>query len=89
VNTIVFHLVNYTLSFLMYLIVGREVLLLIIGDPQNIMLLAFAKVTEPVYTLTRKLLPFARGRWVPVLSLLLLFAVRVAVFLVLRPATNR
>ena len=88
-NIVIFQLINYTLSFLMWMIIGRGFLTLIIGNRQNIMLLAFVKVTEPIYSVTRTILPFAKGRWVPVLSFFLLVAVRVAMILILRPATGR
>jgi hypothetical protein len=88
-NMVVTQIMNYTLSFLMWMIVGRAFLALIIGSRENIMMLAFVKVTEPVYTVTRKLLPFTRERWVPVLSFFLLAVVRVALILLLRPAAGR
>jgi hypothetical protein len=88
-NIVVIQLINYTLSFLMWMIVGRGFLTLIIGNRQNIMMLAFVKVTEPVYSVTRKILPFAKGRWVPVLSFFLIAAVRLAMIIVLHPAAGR
>lgn len=88
-SIVVVQMVNYTLSFLMWMIVGRAILSRIIGNRQNIMLLAFVKVTEPVYSVTRKLLPFAQGLWVPVLSFLLLAAVRLALIIALHPAAGR
>jgi len=86
---VVVQLVNYTLSFLMWMIVGQAFLKLIAGTRENIVLLAFLKITEPLYGVTRKILPFARGRWIPVLSFLLLAAVRLTLILLLRPATGR
>ena len=87
---VVIQIINYTLSFLMWMIVGRAFLALMVGDRENIVMLAFVKITEPVYRLTSRILPFARGRWVPVLSLLLLAAARLAVILLLlRPAAGR
>jgi hypothetical protein len=88
-SIVVIQLVNYTLSFLMWMIVGRGLLTLIIGNRPNIMLLAFVKVTEPVFNLTRTVLPFAQGRWAPVLSFFLLAAVRVAMILLLHPTSGR
>ena len=52
-NIVVVQMINYTLSFLMWMIVGRGILELILGNRQNIMLLAFVKITEPVYGVTR------------------------------------
>ena len=88
-SIVLVQMINYTLSFLMWMIVGRTLLKLIVGDRQNIMLLAFVKVTEPVYGFTRTILPFARGRWVPVLSFFLLAAVRLAMILALHPGSSR
>lgn len=86
---VVIQLVNYTLAFLMYMIVGRGFLRLIIGERPNIMMLAFAKVTDPVYALTRRILPFVAERWVPAVSFFLLAAIRVAMIIALHPATKR
>lgn len=86
---VIFHLVNYTLSFLMWMIVGRGLLTLIIGNRQNVLQLAFEKVTEPVYAVTRRILPFAAERWVPVLSFFLLTAARLALILGVHPAAGR
>jgi hypothetical protein len=88
-NIVTIQLINYTLSFLMWMIVGRGMLTLIIGNRQNIMMLAFVKVTEPVYGLTRKALPFVKGRWVPVVSFFLLAAIRLAMIIILHPAAGR
>jgi hypothetical protein len=88
-NIVVIQLINYTLSFLMWMIVGRGILTLIIGNRENFMLLAFAKITEPLYSVTRTILPFAKGRWIPVLSFFLLAAVRLTMIIVLHPAAGR
>lgn len=88
-NIVVIQLINYTLSFLMWMIVGRGMLTLIIGNRQNIMMLAFVRVTEPIYGLTRRALPFVTGKWVPVVSFFLLAAVRLAMILILHPAAGR
>lgn len=88
-NIVVIQVINYTLSFLMWMIVGRAILTLMIGNRQNIMMLAFAKVTEPVYRVTRTILPFASGKWVPVLSFFLLALIRLTMIVVLHPAAGR
>lgn len=88
-NIVVVQLINYTLSFLMWMIVGRGVLELVLGNRQNIMTLAFVKITEPIYAVTRKILPFASGKWVPVWSFFLIVAVRVAFILLTHPAAGR
>ncbi|GAB4482446.1 MAG: hypothetical protein OHK006_00880 [Thermodesulfovibrionales bacterium] len=86
---IIFHLFNYTLSFLMWMIIGRVVITLILGGRQNVMTLAFVKITEPVYRITRTILPFAKESCVPGLSVLLIIVVRLVFVLFVRPATNR
>jgi uncharacterized protein YggT (Ycf19 family) len=89
VGIVAIQFANYSLSFLMWMIIGRSLLRLIIGDRRNIMMLAFVKVTEPVFALTRRVLPFVGGRWVPVVSFFLLAAARVAMIVILRPAAGR
>jgi len=81
--------VNYTLSFLMWMIVGRALLRLISGDRENAVMLAFVKVTDPVYAVTRRILPFVRPAWVPALSFFLLVTARVAVIVLLLPSLRR
>ena len=88
-NIVVIQLINYTLSFLMWMIVGRGFLTLIIGNRQNIMMLAFVKVTEPLYSVTRTILPFAKGRWIPVLTFIMLALVRLTMIIILHPAAGR
>lgn len=82
---IIFQLVNYTLSFLMWMILGRVLLSLILGNRQNIMLSAFVKITEPVYRITRKILPFTKESCVPAVSILLLIIVRFALIIIFPP----
>jgi len=88
-SIVVIQFINYTLSFLMWMIVGRAFLTKIIGNRQNVMMLAFVKVTEPVYGVTRTILPFVKGGWVPVVSFFLLAAIRLAMIIILRPAAGR
>ena len=58
-NIIVFQLINYTLSFLMWMILGRVVVTLISAAKQNLILGLFQKVTDPVYNVVRAMVPFA------------------------------
>lgn len=88
-NIVVVQMINYTLSFLMWMIVGRGILELVLGNRQNVMTLAFVKITEPVYRVTQKILPFSRGKWVPVWSFFLLALVRLAMIILLHPAAGR
>ncbi|MBI4699531.1 MAG: YggT family protein [Nitrospirae bacterium] len=88
-NIIIFQLINYTLSFLMWMVLGRIILSLIIGGRQNIMTTAFEKVTEPVYRVTQKIFPFAKGGWTPALAILLIIAARLALVMIFKPASWR
>jgi uncharacterized protein YggT (Ycf19 family) len=88
-STAIVHLVNYTLAFLMWMIVGRGLLRLIIGEQPNPVQLAFARVTEPLYALTRRVVPFVDERWVPAVSFFAIAALRVAMILALPPAAGR
>ena len=58
-NIIVFQIINYTLSFLMWMIVGRIVVTLITAAKDNVISGLFRKVTDPVYAVVRTILPFA------------------------------
>lgn len=58
-NIYVFQLINYTLSFLMWMILGRVVVTLISAAKENVIAGMFRKVTEPVYAVVRTIVPFA------------------------------
>lgn len=81
----IIQITNYTLSFLMWMIMGRIILTLMLGNRQNIMMNAFAKITEPVYRITRKIMPFAKESCIPGLSIVLLIIIRLAIVLILKP----
>jgi len=98
-NIIVFQMINYTLSFLMWMIVGRIVVTLITGNNQNLILGMFRKVTDPVYAVVRAVLPFADvppekqgtmwgaiGGCIPFFSFFLIVFVRLALIIFLTPA---
>lgn len=85
----IFQLVNYTLSFLMWMVIGRILLTLMIGSRQNIMTTAFAKLTDPLYRLTQRIFPFAKGGWVPALTILLIVLIRLAIVIIFKPASWR
>lgn len=88
-NIVVIQAVNYSLSFLMWMIIGRGVLRLIIGRSPNLMALAFERVTDPVYRLTTRVLPFVAARWVPVAAFLLIAVTRTALVVALHPGAGR
>lgn len=73
----------------MWMVLGRVLLTLIIGTRQNFMTTAFAKVTDPAYRLTQKVFPFAKGGWVPALSILLIIIIRLAIVIIFKPASWR
>lgn len=59
-NIYVFQIINYTLSFLMWMILGRIVVTLITGAKDNVISGLFRKVTDPVYQVVRTIVPFAQ-----------------------------
>ncbi|HCL82264.1 MAG: hypothetical protein A2077_05145 [Nitrospirae bacterium GWC2_46_6] len=85
----IIQITNYTLSFLMWMIMGRIILTLMLGNRQNIMMNAFIKITEPVYRITRKIMPFAKESCTPGLSIVLLIIIRLAIVLTLQPGTYK
>jgi hypothetical protein len=58
-NIYVFQIINYTLSFVMWMILGRVVVTLISAAKENVVAGMFRKVTEPVYAVVRTIVPFA------------------------------
>ncbi len=85
----IIQIVNYTLSFLMWMILGRMLLALIVGNRKNILTGLFEKITEPVFKVMRKMLPFANERHIPWLSILLIVIIRIAIIIISQPAANR
>ena len=98
-NIILFQVINYTLSFLMWMILGRIVVTLITAGKQNFIIGLFQKVTEPVYTVVRLVLPFAEvppekrgGLWeaiggcIPFFSFFIIVVLRLALIIFFTPA---
>ncbi len=48
---------NYTLSFVMWLVIGRAILSFFTKDPKNPIYGLFVRVTEPIYKVGRKIFP--------------------------------
>ena len=97
-NIIVFQLINYTLSFLMWMILGRVVVTLISAAKQNLILGLFQKVTDPVYNVVRAIVPFAEvppekqgtmwaaiGGCIPFFSLFFIVFIRIALIFFFAP----
>lgn len=82
-------LINYSLSFLLWMVLGRVVLGLFIGDRQNIIMEIFRKATDPLYFITRKLLPFASEKWVPALAIALIIIIRIILIVLFGPGQQQ
>lgn len=98
-NIILFQIINYTLSFLMWMIAGRVVVTLISAAKQTFILGLFQKVTDPVYRAVRAIVPFADvppekkgtlwdaiGGCIPFFSLFFIVVLRLALILFFAPA---
>lgn len=48
---------NYTLSFIMWLVIGRAILSLFTKDINNPIYAMFIRVTDPIYKIGRKIFP--------------------------------
>jgi len=84
-NIFVFQFINYTLSFFMWMILGRILLTLMIGNRDMIFTRLFQKVTEPVYLVVRKALPFVKESCVPFVSVLLIVVLRLVLIIFFTP----
>ncbi len=67
----------------MWLIVGRIVLSLFGTKRENFMMSFFIKFTEPIYKITRKVVPFSNEGCVPWLSIVLIIVIRVVIVITL------
>jgi uncharacterized protein YggT (Ycf19 family) len=86
---IIIQLINYTLSFVMWMILGRIILSLMLGGRQNFATALFSKITDPAYRLTQRILPFAKGGWVPFFTIVLIIIIRLALVIIFEPGTRR
>jgi YggT family protein len=78
--------INYTLSFFMWMIIGRAILTLISGGRTTFLTGLFAKITDPVYRITKKVLPFAKDTWLPFLAIVLIIVLRLLLIIVSSPS---
>jgi uncharacterized protein YggT (Ycf19 family) len=84
-NIFLFQFINYTLSFLMWMILGRILLTLMIGNRDMVFSRMFQKVTEPVYLVVRKVLPFVKESCVPFVSVLVIVILRLVLIILFTP----
>jgi len=97
-NIYVFQMINYTLSFVMWMILGRIVVTLITGAKDNVISGLFRKITDPVYQVVRAIVPFAAvppekqgtmwgaiGGCIPFFSFFFVLALRIALILFFTP----
>ena len=86
---IIFYVVNFLLATAQWLIVGRLVMRPLVRNPANAVWQVFLVSTEPVYRLSRALtLDRVPERWLWLVSLLWLFAARLAVVAAQRALTT-
>jgi YggT family protein len=84
-NIYIIQFINYTLSFFMWMILGRVILTLMLGGRQNVVTGIFAKITDPVYRITRKILPFAKESCVPAYSVFIILIIRFLMIIIFKP----
>jgi len=70
------HLINYTLAFGMWLIIGRGVLMVLTANRPNLITKFFAAATDPMYKLVKKVVPFASDFWIPHITFILIILLR-------------
>lgn len=98
-NIYVFQIINYTLSFVMWMILGRVVVTLISAAKDNVISSLFRKVTEPVYAVVRTIVPFAAvppeklgtmwgaiGGCIPFFSFFFIMILRIVLIILFAPA---
>jgi hypothetical protein len=55
-----YYVIDYTLQFAMWLVIGRVASQVVIRNPNNVIQNMFMRFTEPFYRLVKKVLPFTR-----------------------------
>ncbi len=69
--------INFVLYVIMWLLIGRFVLVLLFGRRPNPIVDLMRRLTDPLLRLVRRLAPsFVADRYIPVLTLLLLVLLR-------------
>jgi hypothetical protein len=56
----VYYIIDYTLQFAMWLVIGRVAAQMVIRNPNNIIQNLFVKFTEPLYNFIKNIFPFSR-----------------------------
>jgi YggT family protein len=88
-TTTITHIINYTLAFLMWLIVGRGILSFFLSNKKvshNFIINLFVGFTEPVFRLVKKILPFIGDDWLPLTSFVLIVILRMLLLPVMTAA---
>ncbi len=75
-------ILNYTLALFMWLIIGRYLLILLTGGRQGFMMDFFVRFTDPLYRMTKRLLPFLRDGIVPLATIILIIMMRILVLVI-------
>jgi hypothetical protein len=55
-----YYVIDYTLQFAMWLVIGRVAAQLLIRNPNNVIQNMFMRFTEPLYRFVKKVFPFTR-----------------------------
>jgi hypothetical protein len=97
-NIFLFQAINYTLSFFMWMIIGRVIVTLLTGGGQNFITGLFQKITDPVYRVVRMIVPFADvpqdkqgtmwwkiGGCMPFFSIFFIIVIRIALIIAFTP----
>ena len=77
--------INYSLSFLLWMVLGRTLLGMLVGERPNIIMEIFKKATDPLFFITRKLVPFAGDKWLPLYAIILIIILRIILVVAFGP----
>ncbi len=55
-----YYVIDYTLQFAMWLVIGRVAAQMVIRNPNNIIQNLFERFTQPLYNLVKNIFPFSR-----------------------------
>lgn len=97
-NIYIYQLINYTLSFFMWMVAGRVLVTLLTGGKQTFINGLFQKITDPVYAVVRTVLPFTKvpdekqgtlwwliGGCIPFFSIGIIIILRLALIILFTP----
>lgn len=70
----------------MWLIIGRYILFFLTSGKRGFMMDFFVRFTDPLFKITRRILPFLREGLIPFVTIILIILIRISVMIIFKPS---